>query len=90
MTRIIFTAALLLVSTPVYSQQPWSAPPRTTAPPAVPASPNGVIMTPQGNIVRNGNFITYPNGATGLISGGLTTWSDGSGCRTQGNNTYCW
>lgn len=86
----VILVLLLISATASAQQQPWSAPPRTTPPPVVPTAPNGVIMTPQGNITRNGNFVQYPNGSTAIINNGLTTWSDGSGCRTTGNSTYCW
>jgi len=86
MTRTIATTLLLLLSTTVHAQQPI---PRST-PPAIPAQPSGVIMTPQGNITRSGNFVMYPDGSGAVINNGLTTWSNGQGCRTYATTTYCW
>jgi len=87
MTRTIATTLLLLLSTAVHAQQPT---PRST-PPAIPAQPNGVIMTPQGNITRNGPYVQYPDGSSAIVNQqGLTTWSNGQGCRTYSTTTYCW
>ena len=93
MKRIIL--ALVLIATPAAAQQwpvpGWSPPPvQQQAPPIVPA-PGQTIMTPQGNITRNGPYVQYPDGGTAIVNQqGLTTFSNGQGCRTTGNTTYCW
>ena len=86
MTRTIATTLLLLLSTAVHAQQPI---PRST-PPAIPA-PGQTIMTPPGNITRTGPYVQYPNGSSAIVNQqGLTTWSNGQGCRTYSTTTYCW
>lgn len=86
MKRII--TVLMLIATPAAAQ--WQPAPQPSVPPIVPA-PGQTIMTPQGNITRNGPYVQYPNGDTAIINQqGLSTWSNGQGCRTQGNTTYCW
>jgi len=94
MKRIIL--ALVLISTPAAAQQ-WPVPGfstpqpvQPTVPPIVPPGQNGVIYTPDGMITRNGPYVQYPDGATAIINNGLTTWSNGQGCRTTGATTYCW
>lgn len=86
MKRIIF--AIMLIATPAAAQwQPQPAP----QPKIIPQAPNGTIATPQGMITRNGPYVQYPDGSTAIVNQqGLTTYSNGAGCRTQGNNTYCW
>lgn len=93
MRRIIL--ALLLISTPAAAQQwppqQWGQPAPRPQPQIVPQFPNGTIATPDGFISRNGNYIVYPDGSSAIVNQqGLSTWSSGAGCRTQGNNTYCW
>ena len=88
MKRIIL--ALLLISSPAAAQQPWGQPVQRPQPQIIPA-PGQTIMTPQGNITRNGPYVQYPNGGTAIVNpGGLTTWSNGAGCNTSGKTTYCW
>ena len=84
MRKIII--ALLLTAMPAAAQQPTPRP----QPQIVPA-PGQTIMTPQGNITRNGPYVMYPDGSSAIINQqGLSTWSNGAGCRTTGNTTYCW
>ena len=88
MKRIIM--ALLLISAPAAAQQPWGQPAPRPQPQIVPA-PGQTIMTPQGVITRNGPYVMYPDGSSAIINQqGLSTWSNGAGCRTSGNTTYCW
>ena len=82
--------ALLLISTPAAAQMPQQ-PRQPQTVPVIPQQPNGVIMTPQGNITRNGAYVMYPDGSSAIVNpNGLTTYSNGQGCRTTGNSTYCW
>lgn len=88
MRKIIL--ALLLTVTPAAAQQQWGQPTPRPQPQIVPA-PSQTIMTPQGNITRNGPYVMYPDGSSAIVGQqGLTTYSNGSGCTTQGNSTYCW
>ncbi|MEY4376773.1 MAG: hypothetical protein RJB26_1323 [Pseudomonadota bacterium] len=84
------TLGVTMIATPAIAQQPWQ-PPRAPQPQIVPAQPNGTIYTPQGMITRNGPYVMYPDGSTAIINQqGLSTWSNGAGCRTTGSTTYCW
>lgn len=92
MRKIIL--ALLLISTPAAAQQwppqQWGQPQRPQ-PKIVPQGPNGTIATPDGMISRQGAYVLYPDGSSAIINQqGLSTWSNGAGCRTSGNTTYCW